>query len=79
PWNRLDVFIESYDFARVTASGVKKPRINAGAKVKPAKWLALGSAIEDINEKSDVHTSVNLVLEDEDLSYLLGLIGLVGK
>ena len=76
PWNRLEVYAEAYDFARVTEKNEKKPKINTGAKIKPVKWLRLSGAVEDVTEKSEFHSSVNLVLEDEDISYLLALIGL---
>ncbi|OGS17987.1 MAG: hypothetical protein A3J83_09290 [Elusimicrobia bacterium RIFOXYA2_FULL_40_6] len=76
PWNRMDVVLEASDFTRVTASNQKKPRVNAGLRIKPVKWLNLGSTVEDALDRKDLHSSINVVIEDEDLAYLLAMIGL---
>ncbi len=76
PWSNFEVYTEAYDFTRTTTKNQKKPKINTGAKIKPVKWLRLSGGIEDITEQSNFHSSVNLVLEDEDIAYLLALIGL---
>lgn len=77
PWNRLEIYSDVYDFARTTQSGGKKPRVNVGAMVRPVKWVRLGTAVEDITEQKDFHASMNIVIEDEDIAYLLGLVGFV--
>ncbi|OGS20411.1 MAG: hypothetical protein A2252_10255 [Elusimicrobia bacterium RIFOXYA2_FULL_39_19] len=76
PWSKVDIYVESYDFTRTTVENKKKPKINTGAKIKPYRWLSVGSSVEDVLVENDVHGSVNIVLEDADLAYLLGLVGL---
>jgi phospholipid/cholesterol/gamma-HCH transport system substrate-binding protein len=76
PWNRLEVYGEAYDFSRVTPSNEGKPRIIAGVRVAPARWFRLGGSVEDAAVEKDFHVNANVVLEDEDLAYLLALIGL---
>jgi len=76
PWNNIDLTVEMYDFTRVSAAGTKKPKVNAGVRIAPTRWLYVGTMAEDVTEASDLHTSVNLLLEDRDLTYMLALVGL---
>ncbi|MDI6641160.1 MAG: MlaD family protein [Elusimicrobiota bacterium] len=74
--NKLEIYTDFYDFARSTTKGETKVRINTGARISPVKWVKVTAGIEDVAEESSFHTSANLVLEDEDLAYLLALVGL---
>jgi len=76
PWNKLEITAEAYDFGRETVEKKVKPKINTGIRISPTKWFNVGGTIEDIAEEADLHTTANISFEDEDIAYLLGLIGL---
>jgi phospholipid/cholesterol/gamma-HCH transport system substrate-binding protein len=82
-WHRrVELEAEAYDFGRdVTIQGGKLtlqgPVYNAGARVKAVDpWLWLGGQVEDAAERRNLTVNANLVFRDEDLTFLLGLIGL---
>ncbi len=66
---------EAFRFDR-KIDGKSKAWINTGGSLRLLQWCYLRANVEDILENKSVTTSVNLVLEDEDLAYLLGLTGL---
>jgi phospholipid/cholesterol/gamma-HCH transport system substrate-binding protein len=74
PWRRLEVVAEAYDFFRVDP--VAKPRINMGARVEVTPWAYVGAQYEDPYAHSSWNATFNLVLRDENIAYILGLIGL---
>lgn len=73
--DRLSLHTEVYDFTREKPE--KMPKINTGLRMKLARWIYLNGQMEDIIVEKNFNTSLNLVLEDEDIAYLLGLVGLV--
>ncbi len=74
PWNRLEVTAEGYDFGRKTP--VAKARVNIGGRVQITKWGFLGAQVEDIYNVSSVNTYMNVAFRDDDIAYILGLVGL---
>jgi len=72
--NRLELKSEVYDFGRKIPK--KQPRVNVGARVKFTDWAYMGIQSEDVLVDPNLHTNMNINFEDEDISYLLGLIGL---
>jgi len=74
PWSKFELSARAYDFTRKTP--VKKPRVDVGAKVKIAKYVNIGMSMEDIAVDGHLNSSVNVVIDDEDLAYLLGLVTL---
>jgi phospholipid/cholesterol/gamma-HCH transport system substrate-binding protein len=80
-WNRrFELEGEAYDFPRdEVIQGVRynSPVYNAGARVNVADpWLWVGGQVEDIAERKNFNANVNVTFKDEDISYLLGLVGL---
>ncbi len=80
-WNRrLELEAEAYNFSRdevIQGIEMKGPVYNAGARVSlKHPWLWAGAQVEDINERKNVNAHVNITFKDEDIAYLLGLIGL---
>ncbi|MCX5781870.1 MAG: MlaD family protein [Elusimicrobia bacterium] len=74
PWRRLEVTADVYHLSRKTP--VTKANINTGLRVQLAKWLYVGSQVEDIYYQSDINTYANVVIRDDDIAYILGLVGL---
>jgi phospholipid/cholesterol/gamma-HCH transport system substrate-binding protein len=74
PWRRLEMTAEAYHFSRRTP--VRRPKVNAGAKVAITKWGYLGAQFEDLYADTSLNTYLNLSFKDEDIGYMLGLIGL---
>ena len=74
PWKRLEFTADIYDFSRVTP--VPRPQINTGIRIGLTKWLYLGSQLEDLYYQSATNTYANLVIRDDDIAYLLGIVGL---
>ncbi len=66
---------EAFDFTRERDQETKA-WVNVGGKVKLTDWWYLGINGEDILEQKTINTTVNLIFDDEDLAYLLGLAGL---
>jgi phospholipid/cholesterol/gamma-HCH transport system substrate-binding protein len=66
---------EAFRFDR-KVDGKSKAWVNAGGSIRVLEWLYVRANVEDVLERSTFNTSLNLVLKDEDLAYLLGLTGL---
>ncbi|MBN1621061.1 MAG: MCE family protein [Endomicrobiales bacterium] len=74
PWRRLEIVADGYDFSRRTP--VHTPKVNLGLRLELMKWAYIGSQIEDPAYESNVNTYMNLVIRDDDIAYILGLVGL---
>lgn len=68
----LEFNIEAYNFSKSRSS----PQIDLGLSMRLTRWLFLGARYEDIALSKLLNTSLNVRFEDEDIAYLLGLIGL---
>jgi len=68
----LEIGAETYNFSKTRSS----PQIDFDLKFRLAKWLYLGARYEDVAVSEVLNTSLNVRFEDEDIAYLLGLIGL---
>ncbi|MFH1784507.1 MAG: MlaD family protein [bacterium] len=66
---------EAFRFSR-KVEGKSRAWINTGGSLRLLDWCYLKANVEDILEAKTITTSLNLVIEDEDLAYLLGLTGL---
>lgn len=80
-WNRRVEFEgEAYDFGRdEVIQGIKmdKPYYNAGLRVNAvAPWVWVGAGVEDIAVRKNFNANVNVTFRDEDIAFLLGLVGL---
>ena len=74
PWRRVEITAEGYDFSR--KAPVVKANVNVGARIQVLPWAFVGAQVEDTYNTSNVNTYVNLVARDDDIAYLLGLVGL---
>jgi phospholipid/cholesterol/gamma-HCH transport system substrate-binding protein len=74
PWRRLELKVEASNFSRTQP--IRKPIVNLGANVEVTKWAYLGAQVEDTYSMSSINSYLNIVLKDEDLGYILGLVGL---
>jgi phospholipid/cholesterol/gamma-HCH transport system substrate-binding protein len=74
PWRRLEMTAEAYSFYRTRP--VAKPKVNLGARVKVTDWAYVGTQLEDTYYESNLNTYLNVVLRDDDIAYILGVIGL---
>ncbi|MGA2090792.1 MAG: MlaD family protein [Endomicrobiales bacterium] len=74
PWKRLELTVEGFDFGRETP--IDKPVINVGARFAVTNWAFIGLQQEDVSY--NYHTMVygNVILRDDDIAYILGLVGL---
>ena len=63
----------AYDFARKNPA---RPNINIGARFTPTPWLVVGMRSEDVSNTANMNGYLNLNIADDDIAYLLGLIGL---
>ncbi|MFH1367577.1 MAG: MlaD family protein [Elusimicrobiota bacterium] len=77
PWRRLEITAEGYDFPRKTP--VNKPKVNVGGRVDITNWLRAGVQMEDTYSQASVNSYVNLMFRDDDIAYILGLVGLAGN
>jgi len=68
----LEFGLETYNFSTTRSS----PQVDIALKLKLARWLYLGARYEDVAVNDILNTSLNITFEDEDIAYLLGLIGL---
>ncbi len=73
PWRKLEITGQSYDFSRTTPN---KPVVTAGARVQLTRWVAIGSQVEDMSNRANVNSYINFTVRDDDLGYVLGLVGL---
>jgi len=74
PLRRLELTAQVYDFSRLTP--VAKPQINLGARVPLSRVVYVGAQVEDIYDTSDLNVYANVNFRDEDIGYILGLVGL---
>ncbi|MFC1566425.1 MlaD family protein [bacterium] len=77
PWanKRVLIGVDAYRFGR-TVEDETKPWLDAAASYRFVRWGYVKVGIEDMLERSGFSGSLNLVIQDDDLSYLLGLFGL---
>jgi len=68
----LEFGVETYNFSKSRST----PQVDLSAKLKLTRWLYIGTRCEDVATESKVNTMLNITFEDEDIAYLLGLIGL---
>lgn len=68
----LEVGSEVYDFSKEK----NMPRLDLSVKLEVMKWLYIGSRYEDVSDSQSLNTFMNISFKDEDIAYLLGLIGL---
>ncbi len=67
---------EVYRFTRENKSGDKIPWIDAYAYYNFVKWARLKVGVSDIAEKPSMTAGVDISIRDDDISYLLGFVGL---
>jgi phospholipid/cholesterol/gamma-HCH transport system substrate-binding protein len=77
PWRRLEITAEGYDFPRKTP--VTKPKVNIGGRIEVTDWLRAGVQMEDTYSQANVNSYVNVTFRDDDIAYVLGLVGLAGR
>jgi phospholipid/cholesterol/gamma-HCH transport system substrate-binding protein len=68
----LEFGVETYNFSKSRST----PQLDLSAKLKLTRWFYIGTRFEDVATESKVNTMLNITFEDEDIAYLLGLIGL---
>jgi len=74
--DKFELTAEAMDFSRertVNGQLLDRAFVAAGAQFALTRWLWVGVRGEDLLERSDLQSYVNIVLKDEDLTYLLGL------
>lgn len=74
PWSRVEVVAEGFDFQR--GAPYNTPFYNVGARVQVTKWGYLGAQQEDISGANHSIVYGSVLLRDDDIAYLLGLVGL---
>ncbi|OGS18688.1 MAG: hypothetical protein A2219_02215 [Elusimicrobia bacterium RIFOXYA2_FULL_50_26] len=74
PWRRLEIHAEAYNFSRTAP--VSMPKVNVGGKFPLVRWASVGAQVEDIYYESNLNTYVHLEFKDDDIGYVLGLVGL---
>lgn len=80
-WHRrVELEAEAYNFGRdetIRGQRLKGPVYNAGVRVNAiAPWVWVGGQVEDIRERKNFNANVNLAFKDEDIAFILGLVGL---
>lgn len=68
----LELNTEVFNFEKTR----RAPQVDIGFRLRFLKWLYLGFRTEDVAVEPRYNTMFNLYFEDEDVAYLLGLIGL---
>jgi phospholipid/cholesterol/gamma-HCH transport system substrate-binding protein len=74
PLNRLEMTAEAYDFGRKRPTA--KAKVNVGARARVTEWGYVGVQAEDVYYATAVNAYVNLNFRDDDIAYILGLVGL---
>lgn len=74
PWRRLEITGEAYDFSRSVP--VSKAKVNVGGRIKINNWSFIGAQVEDLYDTANVNAFYNLQFRDDDIAYILGLVGL---
>lgn len=49
---------------------------DVGGKIKLTQWMHIGGLAEDVGGEKNFNAYMNIVFEDEDVAYLLGVVGL---
>ncbi len=73
--DRLEFNAEAFRFDR-KINDKNKAWVNAGAVIKVTDNINLRATYEDVLERRSFTATMNLVVEDEDIAYFLGLSGL---
>ncbi len=68
----LEFNVEAYNFSKLRSS----TQIDIALSMRLTKWLFLGARYEDVALSEIFNAFLNVKFEDEDIAYLLGLIGL---
>lgn len=74
--NRVELTAEAADFNRdrvVRGNHLDTTWVSVGAKLALNRWLWVGARAEDLFERTAVMSNVNVIFEDKDFAYLLGL------
>ncbi len=71
---KFEIKLEGHDFFRKTPVGA--PKFDIGGKINVFKFVNVGANVEDIAHENNSHVYFNLFMKDEDIGYLLGLVGL---
>lgn len=74
PLSRLEFTAEGYNFFR--EKPVARPSVNAGARMQITSWGAVGVQVEDLYYASSTNLYANFTFRDDDIAYILGLVGL---
>lgn len=74
---RLSVTGQAYDFGRnriINGKRFDKPEYDAALLMKVQKHVGLGARVEDLAMVPRYQTWLNVMFEDQDIAYLLGMI-----
>lgn len=77
----IETYAEASEFTRnraINGRFFNKPRFDAGVDVRFNKVVSAGVALTDMAEVSRVNYHTRILFEDEDISYLFGLISVGG-
>jgi len=74
PMSRLELTAEAFNFSRTTP--VAKANVNIGARVKVNNWSFVGAQVEDVYNTSYTNAYMQLTFRDDDIAYILGIVGL---
>lgn len=77
----VEAYAEGSEFTRnraINGRFFNKPRFDAGVDVRFNKVVSAGVALTDMAEVSRVNYHTRILFEDEDISYLFGLISVGG-
>ncbi|KAF0125827.1 MAG: Mammalian cell entry related domain protein [Elusimicrobia bacterium] len=77
----VEAYAEASEFSRnrvIKGRFFDKPRLDAGVDLRLNKNFSAGVAVTDIAEVSRVNYHTRILFEDEDISYLFGLISVGG-
>jgi len=74
PLSRLELTAEAYNFSRNVP--VAKANVNLGARVKVNNWSFIGAQVEDVYNTSNTNAYMQLTFRDDDIAYILGIVGL---
>jgi len=74
PWDKMEFTTDAYYFSRKEPE--EKPIVDMGGRFRLNDWAYVGGYVGDVGVEKDVNAYMNVVFEDKDIAYLLGLIGL---
>ena len=75
--SRLSIFGQGYDFARnrtVDGKLMNHPEYDFGAQVRLHPVVGVGARVEDVQATKRYQTWVNVLWEDKDIAYMLGMV-----